>query len=122
MQEVINRLKKSGVKLVQNDGIELTYDQAMTSFHLIHYELKERLNDYMRMHGLEGRFPDLQSVIKYAANEDVRQLLKDLNEHPSSQEQFYEAFFKHRENMRKHINHYFQHTHCDAILYPTISL
>lgn len=84
MEEVINRLKKAGVKLIQNDGIELTYDQAMTSFHLVNYEFKERLNDYLIMHGLKDKYPDLASVITNLANDDVKQILGALNEHPST--------------------------------------
>lgn len=84
MEEVINRLKKAGVKLVQNDGIELTYDQAMTSFHLVNYEFKERLNDYLTVQGLKDKYPTFASLLEHIGSDDVRQLLKALDEHPST--------------------------------------
>lgn len=40
MHEVVTRLRKAGVKVIENDGIEVTYDQAMTSFHIVNYEFR----------------------------------------------------------------------------------
>jgi Asp-tRNA(Asn)/Glu-tRNA(Gln) amidotransferase A subunit family amidase len=40
---VVERLKQAGVKVVENDGPEVTYDEAMTSFHILGWELKGRL-------------------------------------------------------------------------------
>lgn len=77
MQEVIQRLRKAGVKVIENDGIELTYDQEMTSFHLVNYEFKERFQDYLNSHGdLAKKYPEgVKSILGGLGSEDVKQFL-----------------------------------------------
>jgi hypothetical protein len=55
LQEVIKRLRQAGVKVIENDGVEITYDQAMTSFHIVNFEFKSRLEEYLQAHGLSER-------------------------------------------------------------------
>ena len=43
LQETIKRLRDAGVKVIENDGPEVSYDQAMTSFNILNYEFKMRL-------------------------------------------------------------------------------
>lgn len=81
MNEVIERLQKAGVKVIVNDGVEITYDQTMTSFHLVNYEFKQRLEDYINTHGLKLSFDD---VLKNLGSDDVKQILLALKDHPTT--------------------------------------
>jgi Asp-tRNA(Asn)/Glu-tRNA(Gln) amidotransferase A subunit family amidase len=122
MQEVIQRLRTAGVKVIQNDGVELSYDQAMSSYHMVNYEFKERITDYLLSHSLANKYPNIDSLVNALGSPDVKNLMKGLQEHPSTQQQFFDAFFHHRSTVREHLKHYFDHTHADAILYPSVSI
>lgn len=77
MTEVVQKLKSAGVRVIENDGVEITYDQAMTSFHVANFEFRARLQDYLIQHGLQDKL-NLDKVIELIASEDVKQLLQEV--------------------------------------------
>lgn len=60
LQETIKRLRDAGVKVIENDGPDVSSDQAMTSFNILNYEFKKRLEDYLRAHSLVEKGYTLQ--------------------------------------------------------------
>lgn len=70
---------------------------------------------------MSGKY-SLKDIVNKLGSDDVKQILKALEEHPSSAQQFFDAFHHHRQTMRSHLFHYIERLHADAIIYPTVSL
>ena len=93
----------------------------MTSFHVANFEFRDRLQDYLLTHGLSDKL-NLDKVIDLIESEDVKQILVEVRKHPTTQEQFFDAFHHHRKQLRDHLFKYFDRTHADVILYPSVSI
>lgn len=83
LHEVIGRLRKVGVRVIENDGVDVTYDQGMTSFHIVNYEFKQRLEDYLNSHGLAEKL-SFEKILANLGSDDVKQILNALKDHPST--------------------------------------
>jgi len=118
LHEVIGRLRKVGVRVIENDGVDITYDQGMTSFHIVNYEFKQRLEDYLNSHGLAEKL-SFEKILANLGSDDVKQILLALKDHPSTAQEFFDAVHRHRRQLRETLFHYMEKMHADAILYPT---
>ena len=99
-------MKKAGVKVIENDGPEVSYDQAMTSFNILNYEFKMRLEDYLRAHSLVEKGYTVKSILASIGSDDVKQILMSLEQNPTTEAQFFDALFKHRKSLRERVFHY----------------
>lgn len=52
----------------------------------------------------------------------MKQILLALDQHPSTEQQFFDAMNHHRTTLRNTIHHYMEKNHADVILYPTVAI
>lgn len=118
-RKAIKKLKDSGVKIVENEGIkDITYHESFITLHIPNYEVEQRLSDYLNMHSLKAT-PEM--AVKMLGSNDVKQVLMTLKDHPTSYNQFLDAVHKKRKAERESIYNYLESNKLDAIIYPTSS-
>lgn len=102
------------------DTIGITPEEVEAITKIVHYEVPRRVTDYCNIHNIQTTLEEIPTRI---ASEAVRNhFIEATVKNPVSDDEFDEAYSKHRKELIGKCYNYFDRNNLDAIFYPTMPM